>query len=127
LRVWRQRGGGLSKRQRKASKRRRGGHFGRRGAAWRSVASIAAAWRVAGFFYMNQQLARGLQNFSTRETQKKMFHGEKINVFLDPPPWVFGKKNGRVIFSGKLFLKTPTLKEAHYFFAHPCIHLRKQP
>jgi len=86
LRVWRQRGGGLSKRQRKASKRRRGGRFGRRGAAWRSVASLAAAWRVAGFFYMNQQLSGVLKTFSTRETQKKMFHGGKKWLFLDPPP-----------------------------------------
>jgi hypothetical protein len=86
LRVRRQRGGGLSKARRGALKRRFCGRFGRRGVARQSVASVAAAGRVAGFFYKNQQLARGLQNFSTRETQKKCFTELKKRLFSDPPP-----------------------------------------
>jgi hypothetical protein len=84
LRVRRQHGGGLSKARRGALKRRFCGRFGRRGVAWRSVARAAAAWRVAGFVYMNQALTRGLQYFSTRETQKKCFTALKKRLFLDP-------------------------------------------
>jgi len=71
--------------------------------AWQSVAKAAAAWRVAGFFYMNQALTRALQTFSSRETPKKMFHGEKINVFLTPPPEVFEKKIEGLIFGWNFF------------------------
>jgi hypothetical protein len=124
--VWRQRCGGLSKARGKALKRGFCGRFGRRGVAWQNVARAAAAWRVAGFFYMNQALTRALQTFSSRETPKKMFHGAKINVFLDPPSEVFGKKNERVIFGWKLFFKQAQSIDAIFYF-HQGQLLYKKP
>ena len=67
---------------------RRGFYEARRGisAARRDLVRRSAARFAVDFFYMNQQLARGSQNFSTRETQKKCFTEEKSGYFSDPPP-----------------------------------------
>jgi hypothetical protein len=72
--------------------------------AWRRSGAALCSVAQRGFFYMNQLLSGGLQNFSSRETQKKMFHGNKKWLFLDTPPWVFRKKNEVVISSWNFFL-----------------------
>jgi len=89
------RGGGLPKARGKALKRRRGGCFGRRGVAWRIAASATAARRLAGFVYMNQQLARGFKTFSSVKqfVSRKFcqFHGH-FYVPRPPPVDFLGKK-----------------------------------
>ena len=84
---------------------RRGFNVARRGvsAARRGFAKREAARSAVGLLLINQQLSGGFKTFSSRETQKKCFTEEKINVFSDPPVRVFEKKIGRLIFGWNFF------------------------